>query len=162
MTTNLPYDLDTERPSLEERISSAIASAFLHLEAIDRHALVRCQPPLTNAQFHALMAIDRDPGKSLGDLASRLFCDKANASGIVDRLSAMALVTRVRDTLDGRRVVLTLTPAGEAALREARLLRKSALARAFTTLSTEQRQVLDQEISRLVTVLTAINEPTDI
>lgn len=148
-----------ERPqTLEEEMSSAIASAFLHLEAIDRQALGRCRQPLTNAQFHALVALAQNPGKSLGELAARLLCDKANASGIVDRLTAMGLATRVRDSLDGRRVVLTLTPAGKSALGEARTLRSEALSRAFATLSTEQRVALGRQFTDLVALLTAVTE----
>ncbi|MFI5772651.1 MarR family winged helix-turn-helix transcriptional regulator [Streptomyces sp. NPDC051658] len=52
------------------------------------------------------------------ELASRLGIDRSDIVKIVDDLSVAGLVDRARDTGDRRRVTVTPTPAGRAALRE--------------------------------------------
>ncbi|MFD7496509.1 MarR family winged helix-turn-helix transcriptional regulator [Streptomyces sp. NPDC059832] len=52
------------------------------------------------------------------ELASRLGIDRSDIVKIVDDLSVAGLVDRARDTGDRRRVTVTPTSAGRAALRE--------------------------------------------
>jgi DNA-binding MarR family transcriptional regulator len=52
------------------------------------------------------------------ELASRLGIDRSDIVEIVDDLAVAGLVDRARDTGDRRRVTVTPTPAGRAALKE--------------------------------------------
>ncbi|SFY33095.1 MarR family winged helix-turn-helix transcriptional regulator [Streptomyces atratus] len=52
------------------------------------------------------------------ELASRLGIDRSDIVKIVDDLAVAGLIDRARDTGDRRRVTVTPTPAGRAALRE--------------------------------------------
>ncbi|GAA4040302.1 MarR family winged helix-turn-helix transcriptional regulator [Nonomuraea soli] len=52
-----------------------------------------------------------------GDLAARLGIDRSDMVKVVDELSEAGFVERTRDPADRRRVHVSLTPAGEAALR---------------------------------------------
>ena len=139
-------------------ISRSIATTFIYLESIDRRALAAMTPSLTTAQYHALAAIDADPGGTLGALAGRMLCDKANASGIVDRLAAMRLVDRRRDPGDRRRVALNLTSAGQGALAEAHQRRIDALCNALESLGSEQ---LAGALAHLRTLISALAATSD-
>ncbi len=77
------------RAGATESIDLLIRKAALLLETLDRSTLAAVSPPLTVAQYHALVALSRVPEQSLSDLAARLLCAKANASGLVDRLETL-------------------------------------------------------------------------
>lgn len=49
---------------------------------------------------------------SVGDLASRLRCDRSNVSRLVDRAAAHQLVHRQASDTDGRVSLISLTPEG--------------------------------------------------
>jgi DNA-binding MarR family transcriptional regulator len=115
-------------------IDESIREAFLLLDALDRRTLGSLGAPLTCAQFHALAALEQHPGQTLSALAARLLCAKANASGLVDRLSAMRLVKKEPDPHDGRCIRLSLTSAGTELLATARRARHDALTAELTAL----------------------------
>lgn len=131
-------------------IARLIATAYTLLDALDRRALSTSSPPLTNAQYRALTALDQAPGQNLGELATRLLCDKANASGLMDRLIALGLATRMRDVVDARRVVLNLTKEGRSALASANSLRAEALGWVLSGLPSSQSARLETDLSHLV------------
>src|SRR5439155_993746 len=62
-------------------------------------------------QFQALAFVERHPRVSLVGVAEDLGATAPTASTIVDRLVRRGLVVRVPDPDEGRRVVLSLTPA---------------------------------------------------
>jgi DNA-binding MarR family transcriptional regulator len=130
-------------------IDESIRESFLLLDALDRRTLGSLTPPLTCAQFHALVALERDPGQSLSALATKLLCAKANASGLVDRLSGMDLVARETDPEDARRIRLALTPRGAGLLEVAKRERYVALTAELTALHTGNGLPLD-ELARLM------------
>lgn len=154
---------ETQRPDIgpiSEREAGAVASidrairdAFIYLEALDRRTLAGVSSRLTTAQYHALAALDVTPTQSLGELATRLLCDKANASGLIDRLGALGLVDRVRDPRDRRRVALSLTPEGREALAQARRARAAALLRALAPLEMAGLTSMTEALQRLVALL---------
>ena len=134
-------------------INVAIREAFIYLDALDRRALAGITPPIMPSQYYALAALAAAPSQSLGQLAVRLLCDKANASGLVDRLQAVGLVDRERDPLDGRRVKLALTPAGFDVLAQATTARSTALLSALQSLQAEGLQATDARLVELVGLL---------
>jgi DNA-binding MarR family transcriptional regulator len=140
-----------------ESIDLLIRKAALLLETLDRGTLATITPPLTVAQYHALVALSRVPEQSLGSLATRLLCAKANASGLVDRLEMLGLVSRHRDMRDGRRVALSLTPAGRDLLDEALRARAEALLRALAPAGLDGLSSLVHELHRLIALLDRAN-----
>lgn len=72
---------------------------------------------LTPIQLGALHVI-RDRSNTMGGVAQALHCDASNVTGIVDRLTALQLVTRQEDPNDRRVKTLQLTPHGLAILEE--------------------------------------------
>ena len=61
-----------------------------------------------------MLALWSDPdGQTVGDLGRRLRLDSGTLTPLLKRLEAAGLVHRQRDPSDERRVVVTLTPAGD-------------------------------------------------
>lgn len=75
---------------------------------------------LSPQRHQALLAVKGAGGgaPTIGDLAERLAIRHNSAVGLVDRLVRAGYVARRGDTADRRRVVLALTPAGEAVLED--------------------------------------------
>ena len=87
---------------------------------------------LTAQQHQALLAIHGFPGSGrmmIGELAERLNVRHHSVVGLIDRLSAKALVRRRRDALDGRRVFIELTSKGRSLLAKLSLAHRSELRR---------------------------------
>lgn len=146
---------DAADARLVTRLDRWIRQSFILLDALDRRTLTGITPALTTAQYHALAQLACEPSQSLGDLAARLFCDKANASGLMDRLTEQGLATRIRDPKDKRRVSLGLTPAGRDILERATDARASALNRALFPLHVDGLTATDDLLERVVELLQA-------
>ncbi len=75
---------------------------------------------LSPQQHQALLAVKGAGGgaPTVGDLAERLAIRHNSAVGLVDRLVRAGYLARRGDDADRRRVVLALTPAGEAILED--------------------------------------------
>jgi DNA-binding MarR family transcriptional regulator len=72
---------------------------------------------LTTMQLHALHAI-AEGYATMGKVAQTMHCDASNVTGIIDRLTALKLVTRQEDPRDRRVKTLQLTPHGKAILQQ--------------------------------------------
>ncbi|HUP99811.1 MAG TPA: MarR family transcriptional regulator, partial [Aeromicrobium sp.] len=75
-------------------------------------------PDLTMRQLHVLLAAARAEGVTLNHLADGLEVSMPTASGLVDRLAAKGLVTRVEDEADRRVRHVQLTEAGHDTLAQ--------------------------------------------
>ena len=74
---------------------------------------------LTAPQLWALWELGKDGPLSLKDLSERIQLHPSTVVGVVDRLESKGLVTRKGDTVDRRRVKLSLTAAGRALRKKA-------------------------------------------
>lgn len=68
---------------------------------------------VTPAQLFVLRQIGARPGLSLSELAGQTLTRESSVSEVVTRLARRGLVERRTATPDRRRLLLTLTPAGE-------------------------------------------------
>lgn len=75
------------------------------------------QHGLTTMQLHALHAVAHGY-VTMGKVAQTMHCDASNVTGIVDRLTALGLVTRQEDPHDRRVKSLQLTSRGKAILQQ--------------------------------------------
>jgi DNA-binding MarR family transcriptional regulator len=75
---------------------------------------------LTQKQVSVLWLVDDFPAIGQAEIGRRLQIDRATVMAIVNRLQARGFVARGKSAGDGRRQTLHLTPAGQAALNEAR------------------------------------------
>jgi DNA-binding MarR family transcriptional regulator len=74
---------------------------------------------ITGAQLLVLQRLSESPAHSLNDLAERTFTHQSTVSVVVDRLVARRFVKRERSKEDARKILLSLTTTGRAALRKA-------------------------------------------
>jgi DNA-binding MarR family transcriptional regulator len=76
---------------------------------------------LTFSSYEALMLLtfSRHGSLPLGKMSERLMVHPASITNTVDRLEERGFVARRRDSVDGRRVLAVLTPAGRAVAAEA-------------------------------------------
>jgi DNA-binding MarR family transcriptional regulator len=106
---------------------------------------------LTQKQVSALWLVSDNPGISQIALGGRLRMDRATTMTIVNRLQDRDFMRRERSTSDGRKQALYLTPAGAAALLEA----KAAIGEHEAWL---KGRFSAEEIEKLVEMLARIHE----
>jgi DNA-binding MarR family transcriptional regulator len=73
---------------------------------------------ITSPQFAALNALYSEPNLDQRTLGRRISLDRSTMAEVVSRLSARGLIRGERDTRDGRRKTIALTPKGLLAVRE--------------------------------------------
>jgi MarR family transcriptional regulator, organic hydroperoxide resistance regulator len=108
---------------------------------------------LTAPQRLALRFIGREPGIGLGALAALLHLDPGTVTGIVQRLEAAELVTRVRSEGDTRRVHLDLTSRGQAVNRRRRGTVEAAVRRTLAAVSAADARAAGRLLRRLASDL---------
>lgn len=90
--------------------------------AYQRHvALFLAEIPdsqLTAAQFVALCAVRDLGGCSLNDIVKATAIDQATIRGVVERLTARGLLEVAGHARDGRKLVISLTEAGQTLIAE--------------------------------------------
>lgn len=69
---------------------------------------------LTYTQYITMMALWEYGPTSVGELGRCLMLDSGTLTPLLKKLAARGLIERTRDTTDERRLVVTLTPEGEA------------------------------------------------
>jgi DNA-binding MarR family transcriptional regulator len=105
---------------------------------------------LTTTQYGILVALAERPGMDQVGVGMALGFDRSTTTAVVDLLEARALLRRDRHPTDGRRRVLTLTPAGHALLRRAGAGAARARERLLHPLSAEERVALRRLLDRLL------------
>ncbi len=92
---------------------------------------------------HAILAVlDEGSRETQGAIADALGYDKGQLVGLIDELEGDGLVERRRDTIDRRRQLVTITPAGRKMLARLRLLSQELENDFLTPLSSSERREL--------------------
>src|ERR1700716_574807 len=112
---------------------------------------------VTGAQLFVLTQLRATPSLSMNALAEQTMTHQSTVSVVVRRLVRRKLVKKVRAADDGRRVELTLTPAGATLLRKAPEVMQVRLARAIESLRPEDRHALERGLRHLVSELGALD-----
>jgi DNA-binding MarR family transcriptional regulator len=73
---------------------------------------------ITSPQFAALNALYSEPNLDQRTLGQRISLDRSTMAEVASRLSARGLIRSERDTRDGRRKTIALTPKGLHSVRE--------------------------------------------
>ena len=97
---------------------------------------------LTGGQFSALGAVFRLGPMTLSALSEEERVTPPSMNRTVNALVQAGLVDRAGSAEDGRKVILTVTPAGLALVKETRRRRDDWIAKRILRLTPEQRQVL--------------------
>jgi DNA-binding MarR family transcriptional regulator len=114
---------------------------------------------ITGAQLLVLMQLDDAPARSLNDLAQRTFTHQSTVSVVVDRLVARRFVKRERSHDDGRKILLSLTAAGRAALRKAPPPAQTKLIAALTALPPRHLKALATALTATVSEMGLADHP---
>ena len=110
---------------------------------------------VTGPQLWALWELGRSAPLSLKDLAARMHLTPSTVVGVVDRLVAKELVVREQDSVDRRRVCLTLSPQGLALFAQAPNPAQGKLIEGLNNLSPKQLKELTQSLGLLVEMMDA-------
>ncbi len=73
---------------------------------------------ITSPQFAALNALYSEPNLDQRSLGQRVSLDRSTMAEVVSRLSTRGLIRSERDTHDGRRKTINLTPKGLHSVRQ--------------------------------------------
>src|SRR3970282_1578533 len=159
----MPFKPSAAKPSPERGSRSPAVLAWIHLlrayMKIDR-AVEQRLPffGLPHPQFRLANPIHRcsrpnPPARSHGptqqECSHALYVDKANLSGIGDRLSRTGLVDRIPDPVDRRYNRIYMTPRGRDVLAAARAEVEALLREVFGGLSSEEQERLQHLLGRL-------------
>ena len=112
---------------------------------------------LSTAQLFVLRQLSARSGQSLSDLAARTRTTQSSISEVVARLIRNGLVSRAPSSIDRRRAVLSLTPAGDAILANAPETIQEQLLRGFESLDHGTRQSLADNLESWLTA-SGLNE----
>ncbi|MGH2885393.1 MAG: MarR family winged helix-turn-helix transcriptional regulator, partial [Solirubrobacteraceae bacterium] len=100
--------------------------------------------------FAVLTSLAEQGAASQADLGRRLWIDRSDLHALLGEMERDGLVARVRDAQDRRRNVVTLTPAGRAALARLDERVDSAQRSLLEPLSAKQQRELIRLLDRVV------------
>ena len=133
-----------------------IAHLFLAIGWLERRLFAQqlAEYGLTVPQFFSLVTIRHcRQGCTMGMLAEKTHQCSATMTGIVDRLTKMALVERKRAEKDRRLVLVRLTERGDRILNESVRGRLEGLRQFLAEFNTENRQQFIRAIKRMIEVM---------
>jgi DNA-binding MarR family transcriptional regulator len=97
---------------------------------------------LSRTAAGTLSTLDRLGPQRITTLADREFVSQPAMTGLLQRLGSLGLVARAGDPGDARATLITITPAGVAAMTERRHIHDEAIAARLATLSPTDREAL--------------------
>jgi MarR family transcriptional regulator, temperature-dependent positive regulator of motility len=109
---------------------------------------------ITSPQFAALNALYGEPAIDQRTLGERISLDRSTMAEVVARLSGRGLITTARDSQDGRRKTIRLTPKGVATLQHLIPRTHEMTRRLVGALDAQERD----EMLRLLTTVVRSNE----
>ena len=104
---------------------------------------------LSFPQFRALMIVNHHAGASLSLVADHLGSTLSSASKCIDGLVERQLISRDIPSEDRRRIMLNITPRGEAILQDFKQEEAQLLAEKLADLSEDQCRMIN-EVMRLL------------
>lgn len=147
---------DAEATSAGDRAAAYVLEAqvgFLlrcaHQRATEDFNTVMGRFGVTPTQFATLAKLDDLGSVSQNQLGRLTRMDPATISGVVSRLIARGLVSQSPDKNDARLVLLALTPAGRAAIREMKSVAADVSRRTLQPLSPEEASALLRTLAKL-------------
>ena len=114
---------------------------------------------LTGPQLWAIKTIAQDAPLMVSELARRMYLHPATVVGILDRLEAHGLVTRIRSTIDRRVVRVQLTAQGRALVRKAPEVAQGLLVTGLELLTAKELKNIAGGLDQLVEILGAQGMP---
>jgi DNA-binding MarR family transcriptional regulator len=97
---------------------------------------------LSGAQLFVLQKLSEESGLSVNDLAERTLTHQSSVSVVAARLVDKGFLSRERSAKDARRLELSITPAGRAALRRSPLAAQEKLIEGISRMKERDRAQL--------------------
>jgi DNA-binding MarR family transcriptional regulator len=133
------------RPKAGSRTGPALLAAELRvalMKSVRRLRAEKSDADLTDGQYSVLAVLDRLGPKTPGEIAAVERVQPPSMTRTVAALAELGLVTRTEHPADRRQVLVGLTPAGTATVRETRRRRDAWLARRLAALTPAEREDL--------------------
>lgn len=141
--------------SLDETLYRQFLTVFVLLDDGDRQTFKQIDLTTTQYNFLRTLANVEADNLTVTELADKLLCTRGNVTRLVQRLSSSGLIQVGSDERDQRLVRISLTPAGQAKLAQARQLHEASIQRRLAGLTPEQRQQLIELTATAVQLLQA-------
>jgi DNA-binding MarR family transcriptional regulator len=135
------------------RILNAIRQ-IIRAADIDSHKLA-ADHQITAPQLMCLLAVVEKGSATATDIADRIHLSPSTLVGVLDRLEEKALVTRIRDERDRRRVEVTITDRGYQLASKTPFPLQYSLARALRQLPGNEQEHLAASMERLAELMGA-------
>lgn len=129
--------------------------ALIRAFGLHRPDTTPCGRPVTVAEAHALLELQREQPLSQQELGQRLHLEKSTVSRLVGQLEARAWISRTRSQTDSRAVELRLTADGEESAAQLSVARARKFERILAAIPPEQRQ---QVVAALEVLVEAMRE----
>src|SRR5215216_513216 len=123
-----------------ERAMNAVRSVIRALRINSR--AIEQQLGISLAQLFVLQQLEDRPVESLNELAEKTATHQSSVSVVVRRLVGRGLVSRTTSTVDRRRVLLDLTPAGRSYLETAPRTLQQDLLKGLQSISASEQESL--------------------
>lgn len=143
---NLPAQRDGAQYTLGEQVG------FYLRQANQRHVAIFAElmaEKLTTTQWAALAKLRELQPCSQGNLGRETAMDMATIKGVVDRLVKRGLINTKPDTEDARRLVLTLTKAGEETIDRNRSAALDVSTQTLKPLTPGERMMLMELLQKI-------------
>lgn len=102
---------------LDNQMCFALYSASLTMTKVYKPLLRKFG--LTYPQYLVMLVLWEQDARSVSELGERLFLDSGTLTPLLKRLEVLTFVSRTRDALDERRVIVALTAAGKRLHKQA-------------------------------------------
>lgn len=130
--------------------SAEISSAFIEtLVLIHRNFYRNLTTPVPLNQFATLMTLRLEKRATLSEIGQRLQISKQQMTNICDKLLHAGLITKRQDSEDRRRMLISMTSAGEKILDDQNELVRQRFLSSLRGLSEEERTELRHSITNL-------------
>jgi DNA-binding MarR family transcriptional regulator len=154
---------DTGIAAARDPIGTHVADVVSQLRRAMRRAARATDPgaTLSVAQLEFLSCLAEHPGARPGQIARRLRLAPSSTATLAGGLRAAGLVSRADGEDDRRTASLTLTRAGEVAVRRWQALNERLLRAALVTLGDDDRKALSTALPALRALAGAIDALAD-
>jgi DNA-binding MarR family transcriptional regulator len=132
---------------LEDQVGFLLRCAHQHATEVFNDVMGRFA--VTPTQFAALAKLDDLGSVSQNQLGRFTHMDPATISGVIGRLIARGFVRQATDIKDARLVLLTLTPAGQTAVRSMKSVAAEVSRRTLEPLAPGETTVLLKALAKL-------------
>ncbi|MFO0552840.1 MAG: MarR family transcriptional regulator [Polyangiaceae bacterium] len=105
---------------------------------------------VTGPQRLVLRILGRTPGTTAGALARAMFVHPSTLTGVLRRLEERGLLERKKDSIDGRKALLTLTAAGRKLDSQQAGTVEAAVRRTLARLNEDEVEIFRKVLAALV------------